>query len=150
LEELCLYREETLMAETTAAHVDEEVRKYIDTVRARMTKELATITSQLEELAARRAAAERELAALDAYEAARLGKAPTKRSAKGNRQPRGSVQTTVLEIIQKIPAGISRGDIIATVGSTGSKASEQSISSALSALKKAGRITSKDGKYVAA
>jgi len=119
-----------------------------------INKERDRLTKQREDALVRRAkiddeleAIDRELSAIAAYEAAKSGK-PAKRKA-GSRAARGTVQTSVLEIIQKVPQGIARGDIVATVRTSAIKASEQSISNALSALKKAGRITSKDGKYLA-
>jgi hypothetical protein len=111
-----------------------------------MQQERERLGKRREELATEMAQIDAELARIDAYFSA--GKPA--RPAKGDRQSRGSVQAAVLGIIQKVPAGISRGDIIATMEATGSKASEQSISNALSALKKADKITSRDGKYVAA
>jgi hypothetical protein len=119
-----------------------------------INKERDRLTKQREDALSRRAkiddelgSIDRELAAIAAYEAARSAKT-AKRKA-GGRAARGTVQTSVLEIIQKVPQGISRGDILATMGTSATKPSEQSISNALSALKKAGRITSKDGKYLA-
>jgi hypothetical protein len=119
-----------------------------------MSKERDRLTKQREDALVRRAkiddeleSIDRELSAIAAYEAAKSGK--TAKRKQGGRAARGTVQTSVLEIIQKVFQGISRGDIVATMGTTATKASEQSISNALSALKKAGRITSKDGKYLA-
>jgi hypothetical protein len=119
-----------------------------------INKERDRLTKQREDALARRAkiddelkSIDRELAAIAAYEAARSAK--TAKRKPGARAARGTVQTSVLEIIQKVPQGIARGDIVATMGTGATKASEQSISNALSALKKAGRITSKDGKYLA-
>jgi hypothetical protein len=116
-------------------------------------KERDRLTKQREDALARRTkideeleSIDRELAAIAAYEAAKSGKT-AKRKA-GGRAARGTVKTSVLGIIQKMPQGIARGDIVATMGTSATKASEQSISNALSALKKAGRITSKDGKYL--
>ena len=117
----------------------EKLADLMEQERERLTKRRAELTEELAEIAA-------ELSRIDAYFSA--GR-PT-RLAKANRQARGTVQATVLEIIRRTASGITRGDIIATVNSTGSKASEQSISNALSALKKANKITAENGKYKAA
>src|SRR5215831_16994355 len=104
--------------------------------RERLTRRRAELSEELKEIDA-------ELSRIDAYFSA--GK--PMRPAKANRQARGTVQATVLDIIRKVQSGITRGDIIATMNSTGAKASEQSISNALSALKKANKITAEHGKY---
>ena len=115
--------------------------------RDRLSKELENIRSQEENLRTKGAAIEHELAALDAYEAAKSGK--FKRAATP-RAPRGSRQSSVLELIAKHKGGIARGDILHAMHLKGNKGGEQSVSNALSALKKANKITSKDGKYRAA
>jgi Fe2+ or Zn2+ uptake regulation protein len=118
------------------AQMAEKLTDLMQQERERLTKRREEILHELSEV-------DTELSRIAAYFSA--GK--TTRSGKGNRQQRGTVQTTVLEIIQRIPNGISRGDIISTINSTGTKTSEQSISNALSALKKSKKITSQDGKY---
>ena len=116
-------------------------------------KERDRLTKQREDALARRAkiddeikAIDRELAAISAYETTK-----SRGSAKSKaviRAARGTVQISVLEVIKRVPQGISRGDIIATMSAHGNKPSEQSISNALSALKKASKIASQDGQYV--
>jgi hypothetical protein len=123
--------------------------------QAVVAKERDRLTQLREDALARRSkideeieSIDRDLAAIAAYEAAKSGKSSKRKST--DRAARGTVQTTVLDIIQKIPQGISRGDIVATMEAQSAKVSEQSISNALNALKKAGRIASRDGKYVIA
>jgi hypothetical protein len=137
--EVTLPTMEGSMAETFAAMIPKE--------RERLHKELENIHSQEEELRTKRTAVEHELNALDAYEAAKSGK--PKRTAT-NRVARGSRQSSVLELISKHKGGVTRGDILEAMNLKGNKGGEQSVSNALSALKKGNKITSKDGKYVAA
>ena len=105
---------------------------------------------------------ERELTALDAYQQAKG--APIKR-APGTRGPgkrgagtgarrstsrRGEKRQAVLDLIQKNPIGLSRGEILVQMGVKGNKSAEQSVSNALSALKKSEKVNSREGKYVPA
>ena len=108
------------------------------------------------------ASIERELTALDAYREAKgtTGKrAPGKRGpakqsiAKGARRAtgrRGEKRQAVLDLIHKNPDGLSRGEILAQLGAKGNKSAEQSVSNALSALKKSDKVNSRQGKYVTA
>jgi hypothetical protein len=128
------------MAEIFATMVDKE--------RERLRKALQDLRAKQDELEAQRATIETELEALDTYEAARTGK--IRKSKTASRAPRGSRQQSVFELVAKQKKGISRGDILQAMGLKGNKAGEQSVSNALSALKKAKRVTSKDGKYFAA
>jgi hypothetical protein len=43
--------------------------------------------------------------------------------------------------------GLSRSEILESLGLKGDKSGEQSVSNALTALKKAGRVTSNEGRY---
>ena len=108
------------------------------------------------------ASIERELTALDAYREAKgtTGKrAPGKRgpakqgAAKGARRAtgrRGEKRQAVLDLIHRNPDGLSRGEILAQMGVKGNKSAEQSVSNALSALKKSDKVNSREGKYVTA
>ena len=128
------------MAENFATMVDKE--------RERLRRALEDVRTKHEELQAQRATIETEIEALEAYEAARTGK--TRKSKPASRAPRGARQQAVLELITKYKKGITRGDILQAMGLKGNKSGEQSVSNALSALKKANKVTAKDGKYVAA
>jgi hypothetical protein len=128
------------MAEVFATMVDKE--------RERLRKALEDLRAKQDELQAQRATLETELEALETYEAARTGK--TRKSKGASRAPRGSRQQSVLEFIAKNKKGIGRGGILQAMGLKGNKAGEQSVSNALSALKKAKKVTAKEGKYFAA
>ena len=60
---------------------------------------------------------------------------------------RTGIRNEILAIIKKAPNGIARADIIAALSAKGDTAAEQSVSNALSALKKQGKVSSADGKY---
>lgn len=62
---------------------------------------------------------------------------------------RTGIRNDVLASVKATP-GITRADLIDKMGAKGDKSAEQSISNALSALKKAGTISLSDGKYSAA
>jgi len=111
-------------------------------------------------------AIERELTAVDAY---RRAKGTPARRAPGKRGPakrgpakrgpakarratgrRGEKRQAVLNLIQKSPVGLSRGEILIQMGVKGNRSAEQSVSNALSALKKSDKVNSREGKYVPA
>ena len=97
-----------------------------------------------------------ELAALDAYHQAKTdtGRRAPKRASKSavRRAPgrRGAKRQAVLDCIQKHPNGLSRGEILASMGVKGNRSAEQSVSNALSALKKSAKVNSRQGKYIPA
>ena len=121
----------------------------IDKERERLRKALADLRAKQKEFEEQRATLETELDALDAYEAARSGKARKSRKP-ASRAPRGSRQQSVLAVIAKSKKGMTRGDILQAMGLKGNKGGERSVSNALTALKKAKRVTSRDRKYLAA
>ena len=47
-------------------------------------------------------------------------------------------------------AGVGRGGVIDTLQVKGDKSAEQSVSTALAALKKSGAVAHRDGKYIVA
>lgn len=66
---------------------------------------------------------------------------------KTRRPRRGSRRDVIVAALDAAPDGLSRGDILDAMKVKGDKAAEQAVSNALTAMKKAGRIKSKDGKY---
>jgi hypothetical protein len=128
--------------------MSEPLATIIDKERDRLRKALADLGAKQKELEAQRATLETELDALDAYEAARSGK--TRKSRTVSRAPRGSRQQSVLAVVAKSKKGMTRGDILQTMGLKGNEAGERAVSNALTALKKAKRVTAKDRKYLAA
>lgn len=129
---------------------------------AYMMKAKEGLEKQREDVLAKRATFDEELAAIDA-KLSRIESYfnPTKppeppknaripRPGSGPRKPRQSgVRDGVLAEIAKHKDGIKRGDLLTAMGAT-EKSAEQSISNAVSALKKDGKITADQGLYKAA
>jgi hypothetical protein len=119
--------------------------------RERLHRECEEIFNQQQELENRLAGLNREFQAIDAYEAAKSGK-PARQSRGGRTQTarRGSKREALLEVIRGNPDGLKRGEILVRMGLKGDKASEMSVSNALTALTKSGQVSRHEGKYVAA
>ena len=115
--------------------------------RHRLDSQITDIEIRQRALQEEMALVKRELAAVDAYEAAKSGKP---RHATTSRSPRVSRRDGILAMIKQHANGISRGDLIEAMGLKGNKSSEQSVSNALNNMKKAGAIVSRDGKYAVA
>src|ERR1700676_1544757 len=122
--------------------------------RERLHKEREQIFNQQHELEGKLADTNRELAAIDAYEAARTGKAATPaRQMRGPRRQqsrRGSKRDALMQVIKANPSGLTRGEILERMGLKGDKAGEMSVSNALTALTKANQVSRREGRYVAA
>ena len=119
--------------------------------RERLTKSRNDLQGKLAELQAQLAEIDRQFAAVLAYEQTLAGKLPVLALSKGQpsvkRAGRGQKQTQVLHVIEQNPNGTTRGEVIDAIGVKGNKSGEQSVSNALTALKKAGKIASTDGKW---
>lgn len=120
--------------------------------RERLNREREEIFNQQHELEGKLADLNRELAAIDAYEAAKTGKpVPAARQARGPRaRPqarRGSRREALLQLIKDNPSGLARGEILERMGLKGNKAGEMSVSNALTALTKSNQVTRHEGKY---
>lgn len=63
---------------------------------------------------------------------------------------RSGIRDEVLAQVKAHPDGITRADMLVTMNVRGDRSGEQSVSNALSALKKAGTITADDGVYTVA
>src|ERR1051325_6901077 len=127
---------------------------HIQQERERLHREREAIFNQQQELENRLAALNREFEAVDAYEAAKTGKAVRSVRQSGGRrnQParRGSRREALLEVIRGNSEGLSRGEILQRMGLKGDKSGGTSVSNALTALTKSGQVSRKEGKYVAA
>ena len=121
--------------------------------RERLHKEREEIFNQQHELEGKLADINRELSAIDAYEAAKTGKTvPAARQVRGSRaRPqarRGSRREALLRLIKDNPIGLTRGEILERMRLKGDKSGEMSISNALTALTKGNQVSRRDGKYV--
>jgi hypothetical protein len=130
-------------------------KSFVSRERTRLTRARDSALSRKNKLDQELSEIETELSAIEAYEQAKK-KAPRKAAAgrrpsakAGRRAPRGEKRRSVLDLIQK-SNGLTRGEILSTLGVKGDKSAEQSVSNALTALKKQNLVVSKDRKYVAA
>ena len=123
---------------------------FIDQERERLSKERETIIAQQQALAEQLATIDRELSAINAYEAAKQGKgsSPT-RQRRAPQGRRGSKRNALLGIIKSNPGGLTRGEILEKMGLKGDKSGAMSVSNALTALSKASQVVRRDGKYIA-
>ncbi|MGE5561848.1 MAG: hypothetical protein ACM3ZV_00905 [Bacillota bacterium] len=91
---------------------------------------------------------EAQVAAIAAYDSALKGK-KTPSEPRAPRGRRGEKRDAILARIAGHPEGMTRHELIDEMNAHSDKAAEQSISNALSALKKAGHLTQEGKKYIA-
>ncbi len=123
------------------AEFEEFVRKERDELSRRrneLVDQRKDLDRQLEQI-------EREFAAVEAYERAKKGGGAAP-AASGSRRRTG-IRQDVLEVIKRNRSGIKRADILEEMSAKGNKRAEQSISNALTNLKKQGQGTLEDGAY---
>jgi type II secretory pathway component HofQ len=116
-----------------------------------LTKKRNDVQAKITELQRESAEVDRQFAAVLAYEQTLAGKLPVPAAPK-SRQPakragRGQKQAEVLRMLEQQPGGMTRGELINALDFKGNKAGAQSVSNALTALKKASKIASMDGKW---
>jgi hypothetical protein len=133
--------------------------------RERLNREREEILDQQKELEDKLNEINREFAAIEAYEAAKTGKAatpgrqrrgpeksgssPRQSSAEVRARPaRASRREELLQVIGTEPNGLSRGQIFERMAIKGDKTAEKSVSNALTALTKNNRVSRREGKYV--
>jgi hypothetical protein len=133
--------------------------------RERLNRERDELLNQQKDLENKLTEINRELKAIDAYEAAKTGKAampgrqprgPRTRAAAvkqpsaetGARPRAGSRREVLLQVIGDQPNGLSRGEIFVRMGLKGNKPAEKSVSNALTALTKGNQVFRRDGKYM--
>lgn len=127
----------------------EDFAAYIAKQRAELLESRKHLIASLAKIEEGIADIDREMAAIEAYERAKTGKAPTTTSSGTKRGRRGGVRETVLAAIKEAGT-ITRADLLIKLDAKGDKAAEQSISNALANLKKAGTITADGGNYTVA
>jgi hypothetical protein len=124
---------------------------FIARERERLHAEREAIFNQQHELQTKLDAINREFAAIEAYEAAKTGKAVRQPGVRGPQRARaGSKREQILDMIKQHPDGLARKDILDRMGLKGDKAGESSISNSLTALTKANQVSRRDGRYIAA
>ncbi len=133
---------------------DETFEMFVQRERTRLHSEREAIFTQRQELEKKLQDINRQLMAIEAYEAARSGKAAPTRQNSIRRGPqaarRGSKREEMLKIIREGGA-LTRGEILDRMGLKGNKSGEMAVSNALTALTKANQVRrSADRKYVIA
>lgn len=117
-------------------------RERLTTQKNAIAVEIAGLQSQAENI-------KRELTALDAYEAAKTGKATMPSATGKTRRPRnGTRREELLNIIGQ-NNGLSRGEILERMGLKGDKSGEMAVSNALTAMGKRNEVRREGGKYYA-
>ena len=120
---------------------------YVREEREKLTEQRKELMRQRDDLDRQLQEIEREFAAVEAYEKVKSGKA-TDSSAPGSKRRTG-IRQSVMEAVRRHPDGISRADLVEELGVKGDKSGEQSISNALSNLKKQGKVGLDQGRYTA-
>jgi hypothetical protein len=133
--------------------------------RERLHRERDEMLNQQRELESKLTEINLELAAIDAYEAAKTGRAAaprrqrpsagtsatsiTETSAPTRPRPQvGSRREAVLRVIADNPSGLRLGEIFERMGLKGNKSAEKSVSNALTTLTKNNQVARREGKYV--
>ena len=122
-----------------------EFEEFVRKEREELSRRRNELINQKKDLDRQLQDIEREFAAVEAYERAKKGGGKAPAASKGGR--RTGVRQEVLEVIKRNQGGIKRADILEEMGAKGNKRAEQSISNALSNLKKQAHITLEDGAY---
>jgi hypothetical protein len=123
---------------------------FIQQERERLSKAKEVALAKKQEAEDELSALEIDFAAVAAYESAKKGK-PAKADEKKQRAPRQTgKRNEVLKLVEQYPQGVTAGELKDKLGIRGDKQGEQSLSNALSALKKSGQLIQEDGKYKAA
>jgi hypothetical protein len=122
-----------------------------DTFKDLIEKERARVNQQRKMLLVQRADLDRqiaeldiELSAIEAYENAKRGKKPSRARA----AQKDGKRAQILQLIGT-SEGLTRGQLIDLMTTKGDKSGEQSVSNALSILKKRGKLKqSEGGRYL--
>lgn len=125
-----------------------EFEDFVRKEREQLSRKKEDLIRQRDELDRHIQEIEREFEAVDAYERVKTGKVST-RGAPGSRRRTG-VRQHVLDLVKRHPDGISRAQILDQMRAKGDKRAEQSISNALSNLKKQGALRLEQGTYTPA
>jgi DNA-binding transcriptional ArsR family regulator len=159
------YQESRQMDDMRFADVMRRERERLNHERDEILEQQKELENQQKELEDKLTEVTRELAAIDAYEAAKTGKAampaqqppaPEKSEAtieelSAEPRPRpqpGTRREALLRVIGEHPNGLSRGEIFKYMGLKGDKFAEKSVSNALTALTKNNLVSRREGKYV--
>jgi hypothetical protein len=129
--------EERLMSDDFSTYVQSE-REKLTQRRGKALDEMKRWKGVLEDL-------DKEFAAINAYEAAKTGKAIGRVGSAAPRARRSGQREAIMRMLRTTPSGMTRGELLAACGVKGDKAGEGSISNALSALQRSGKVMRQDG-----
>lgn len=133
---------------------DASFQSFIEWERGRLAVERHRLQGEMAALNGKLAEIDREFAAVAAYEAAKSGRGPrVPRTARGPRVRMGSRREAVMQALQaarrEAPHALTRQEIFAATGAKGDFTVEVSISNAMSALLKKGKIVRIGNLYYA-
>ncbi len=127
---------------------------FVERERERIAGEQQTLYAQRCDIDAALTELGREAEAINAYEAAKNGKAIVRVGAatpRVSRSPNGSRRESILRALRSTPSGMTRGELLTAEGVKGDRSGEGSVSNALSQLQKAGRVVRQDsGRWAVA
>lgn len=123
---------------------------HIKKERERLNMERDAILERRKALDTQLAEIDREFKAVEAYEAAKRGKASRQSGPRTSGSRKGSKRDGIIAALADIPHGLTRGELLEKMGLKGNKSGEMSVSNALTALTKAGKVMRNQAKkYVA-
>jgi len=127
---------------------EEQFSDFVAREHDRLSAERKALVTQQRELQAKLAGIDREFQAINAYAAAKTGKAVRQTRSETTRSTtrRGSKRDDLLRVIGE-GNGLTRGEILQKMGLKGDKSGEMSISNALTALAKGNQVRREGGKY---
>jgi hypothetical protein len=121
---------------------------FIEQERERIKEAIKAAKAKRQEAEAELERLDAQASAIAAYEAALKGKRVASPTS-APRTPWGEKRGAILALIAEHPDGMTRAEIIDALQARGDKSAEQSISNALAALKKTGRLTQQGKQYTA-
>jgi len=122
-------------------YTEDDIDRIMEHQHEKLHERRAAIAAELDEIDAK-------LARIDAYRTA--GQARSPRRGATPRGRRSGKREELLAKIREHPQGITRGELLDLMQLKGDKSGEQSVSNALSALKRQGVLVQEGGKYTVA
>ena len=118
-----------------------DLQKALREERTKLHAELEELDKQKAQIDDKISLVRGELKAIDAYELAKTGKKKTvgKRNA--------GIRQQLVDTIKASPQGLRRAEILEQINPEKDKTIEHSVSNALSALKRQGKLSANDGVY---
>lgn len=121
---------------------------HIAAERERLSADRLTVQADISILTSKMDAIDQEMAALDAYEAAKNGKPVRAAVMPGQtRARRGSKRQAIIDTLSTAEGPMRRSDLLRAFGLKGDKSGEMSISNALTALTKSGQVLRDEHGY---